>query len=224
MKPRAALGRQPGRLGATMLRALCAELSDSGRYSRAKSYARDGAVVEIDVRPGVVTAEVLGSRRYPYSVTIGVDGLPPEELHAQGAPTMLIPEPHELAVDCTCPDNDAGFGGAICKHALAVLLVLADEISIEPELLPLWRSGAAGEHQTGHRPPPRTYAVEPPRPRPRVDVLAAQLRAPQPIGELPDFGELAPPDLHTPPAAADHLSGLLDAVLAEALDVITGRR
>ena len=35
-----------GRLPAAMLRALAAEMSDPGRFSRAKAYARDGAVID----------------------------------------------------------------------------------------------------------------------------------------------------------------------------------
>ena len=54
-----------------MLRALAAELSDPGRFSRAKAYARDGAVVDIDIEPPVRSAATIqGSRYEPYVATI----------------------------------------------------------------------------------------------------------------------------------------------------------
>src|SRR5690606_17158234 len=140
-RPRRSFGQQPGRLVATMLRALAAELSEPGRYARGKAYARDDAVIEIDIRPEVVTGLVLGSRREPYSVTLAADPVAAEEIDAAvpesvSSMTMLIPGRDELAVSCSCPDAV----GALCKHAIALLLVFADETSIEPELLVRWRS------------------------------------------------------------------------------------
>ena len=59
--PRRTVGTNPaGRLPAAMLRALAAELSDPGRFSRAKSYARDGAVVDIEIEPGQVRGAGAG--------------------------------------------------------------------------------------------------------------------------------------------------------------------
>src|SRR5436190_690972 len=110
-----------------MLRALAAEMSDPGRFSRAKAYARDGAVVDIVVEPGEVRGEVQGSRYEPYVATIYAGPAAPGE-----GLLGLIPERNELFASCTCPDAET-FG--VCKHALAVLLVLADEITIEPDVL-----------------------------------------------------------------------------------------
>ena len=51
--PRRSVGTDPaGRLPAAMLRALAAELSDPGRFSRAKAYAHDGAVIDIAIEAG----------------------------------------------------------------------------------------------------------------------------------------------------------------------------
>ena len=67
--PRRSTGTNPaGRLPAAMLRALAAELSDPGRFSRAKAYAHDGAVIDIVIEPGQVRGLVQGSR---YSVHAG---------------------------------------------------------------------------------------------------------------------------------------------------------
>ena len=137
-----------------MLRALAAELSDPGRFSRAKAYARDGAVIDIDIEPGEVRGEVQGSRYEPYVATIYVAPA------ADGEGLLgLIPERREVMPTCSCPDAET-FG--VCKHALAVLLVLADEVTIEPDLLTHWRARRPGDHR-----------VVSPEPADRlVDVLA----------------------------------------------------
>ncbi len=161
-RPRRSFGNQPGRLVATMLRALAAELSDPGRYSRAKAYARDGAVIEIDTRPEVVSGLVLGSRRDPYEVLLVADPAPADEIEradpaALASMTMLIPGRDELSVSCSCPDA-GGFPGMLCKHAVAVLLVLADETNIEPGLLIRWRTAVGDRRPAAARrhpsPPP----------------------------------------------------------------------
>lgn len=162
-RPRQAFGRnQPGRLPATMLRALTAELSDPGRYTRAKSYARDGAVIEIDIQPGTARGLVLGSRHEPYEATVYVDPVDPEDIDAAtltASLVTLVPDRSELALSCTCPDAD---GGTMCKHALAVMLVMADEVSMEPDVLTRWRTPDADSPLTRHagtRLRPRAGAV-----------------------------------------------------------------
>ena len=52
----------PGRLYATMIKVLAAEISDQGRLSRGKRYWADDAVVDIVVGHGAVTAEMQGGR------------------------------------------------------------------------------------------------------------------------------------------------------------------
>ena len=51
-----------------------------------------------------------------------------------------MPDRSELFTECSCPDAET-FGA--CKHGLAVLLVLADEISIDPAVLERWRSAGS---------------------------------------------------------------------------------
>ena len=51
------------------------QLMDRGRLSRGRSYARKGQVLSVKEGPGSVTAKVQGSRRRPYSVTIGIEPL-----------------------------------------------------------------------------------------------------------------------------------------------------
>lgn len=202
MRPRSHFGADPkGRLPATMLRALAAELSDPTRFKRAKSYARDEAVFDIQIEPGVVRGMVQGSRSEPYETGVLVSPLPPELRAAAeaGATSVvqLMPGRDDLAVSCTCPDVDTA--GVVCKHALATLLVFADEVSVEPALLTRWRSGAAlgrpslgrtraaargeGDADRDDQAEPAAHGV---------DVLAERRRATAPIPPLPTLTAPAP--------------------------------
>ena len=195
--PRRTVGtNSAGRLPAAMLRALAAELSDPGRFARAKAYARDGAVVDIAVEPGQARGEVQGSRYEPYAVTIHT------EPARDGEGLLgLIPERDELFAECSCPD--AGTFGT-CKHALAVLLVLADEVSIDTAVLERWRAAGAADPR-----PHRATAPAAPE-APPVDVLAAALTAPAPLPDLPAI----PPRVPVPMAATP---GTRDADVAAAV-------
>ena len=200
--PRRIVGpHPPGRLPAAMLRALAAELSDPGRFTRAKVYARDGAVIDIVIEPGEVRAEIRGSRFEPYLARLSV--VPADDADT---PLGLVPERDEITAECTCPD-DGPYGGGFCKHALAALLVLADEVTIEPELLTRWRSGPVPRDWPAPRPAARTA---------QIDVLASVITAPGPV---PD-----PPQLPTRlPVAMGPGDDVLTAVLADALAVLRGR-
>jgi hypothetical protein len=240
-RPRHAFGQQPGRLVATMLRALAAELSEPGRYARGKAYARDGAVIDIDIREGSIGGLVLGSRPDPYQARILADAAPADELERAGiahAATMslLIPGRDELAVSCTCPDAV----GTLCKHAVAVLLVFADETSIEPDLLVRWRSpaddrsgvlrpalprltprGRVPGDQSSHRYVATVTArATPAAPAARVDVLAGLL---EPGAELPALPEISRHRTPPPPplALTDPVVRLVHELTESALDAMT---
>ena len=191
MRPRDTFGANPpGRLAAVMLRALTAELSDPGRYGRARAYARDGAVVDIEIEPGVVRGVVQGTRPEAYQAMVFVSPLDADEVSGMAMPgstALRIPGRDDLAASCTCPDGDE-HASAICKHALATLMVLADEITIEPDLLLRWRSG-----EPVVRRPTRSSTPRDPHTSPgaaAIDVLADRLRSPAP---LPDLPALSPP-------------------------------
>lgn len=128
-RPRKPYGpNPPGRLLGTMIKVLAAEMSDQARLARGKRYWSDDAVVDIVIGHGAVTAEVQGSRQQPYVVTLeaaGGDG---------------VPGKREIWAQCTCPD-DTGTGVDLCKHAVAAMFALADEVTIEPELVDRWRAG-----------------------------------------------------------------------------------
>lgn len=129
-RPRKPYGpNPPGRLHATMIKVLAAELSDQGRLARGKRYWADDAVIDIVVGHGAVTAEIQGGRPDPYIVTL------------EAAGGSGVPSKRDLWVQCTCPD-DTGGGADACKHAVAALFALSDEIAIDPELVDRWRKSA----------------------------------------------------------------------------------
>jgi uncharacterized Zn finger protein len=199
MRPRRSYGpNPPGRLPAAMLRALAAELSDPGRFARAKSYARDGAVVDIEVDPGEARATIQGSRFEPYVATVFV--APSDD---DDSLLGLIPDRDEVMASCTCPD-DGPYGGAFCKHALATLLTLADEVTIEPDVLARWRSGDV-------------LALDAPdveRDAPALDVLADALSAAAPIPAPPQLPARLPVTMAGPHGED------VGRVLADALAVL----
>jgi uncharacterized Zn finger protein len=133
------------------------------RMQRGRRYARAGQVVEVEVSPGIVAAQVQGSRPKPYLVTVGLtvpgddqwasiveamqakvgfvarllDGEVPAELEevfaAVGVP--LFPARwSDVRARCTCPDWENP-----CKHIAAVLYVLADRLDGDPWLVLLLR-------------------------------------------------------------------------------------
>lgn len=224
-RPRKPFGSQvPGRIPATMVKVLAAEMSDQQRLMRGKRYHADDAVVDIVIGHGAVTAEVQGSRYEPYVVTIEADG-------GSGVPSR-----REIWVQCTCPD-DAGTGTDLCKHAVAAMFALSDEIALEPELVDRWRASrrrlpadgvaevtelsarrrgdvegrddvpAGGAEVIQLRPPP----PEPEEVDPLAAVLPNLLRAPT-GGVAPEFPPVEPIDHR---ALADPL---LREVLDDALD------
>jgi uncharacterized Zn finger protein len=111
-----------------MIKVLAAELSDQGRLSRGKRYWADDAVIDLVVGHGVVTAVIQGSRSEPYVVTI------------EAASGTGVPGKREVWISCTCPDD--GTATEACKHAVAALFALSDEVAIEPELIERWRAGS----------------------------------------------------------------------------------
>ena len=135
---------------------------DPNRLPRARTYARTGAVGELDVAAGEVTAPVQGSRRTPYEVRVRVRRFSDREwdlvtgaltgqlghaaalLEGELVPEVvgdvravgldLLPGPGEVQPRCSCPD-----WADPCKHAAAVCYLVADELDRDPFLLFLLR-------------------------------------------------------------------------------------
>jgi hypothetical protein len=143
-----------------MMKVLAAEMADPQRLRRGKRLAKDGSVLDIVVEPGAVVCEIQGSRPTPYVVTLEVS-------FGNGMPLKRDVNGH-----CTCPDADnlwgTGAGGSdICKHTVATMYALADELLIEPELLDLWRgrdttsSASTDTPLTAHEPDDAVPASSP---------------------------------------------------------------
>ena len=129
------------------------------RLSRGRSYARQGQVISIDVKPGVVKAKVQGSRREPYKITIHllplsngdwekvtavmatqavfaakllVGEMPSaiEEAFASVQISLFPTSEEDLRTHCSCPD-----WANPCKHTAAVYYILAEQFDEDPFLL-----------------------------------------------------------------------------------------
>ncbi len=141
---------------------------DPNRLPRGRTYARSGAVGELTIGAGQVTARVQGSRPSPYRVTVGVrtftgeewdrvldalaaqightaallDGeLPPEvAAEASSVGADLLPGPGDIRPSCSCPDS-----ANPCKHAAAVCYLVADALDRDPFDLLLLRGRKRSE-------------------------------------------------------------------------------
>ncbi|WP_431935012.1 SWIM zinc finger family protein [Micromonospora sp. RP3T] len=133
------------------------------RLTRGRAYARRGQVLRLDVAPGLVTAEVQGSRPAPYPVRIGLSAYPEEvwrrieaelagqaffsarllagdlpaeleELFAAAGAPLFPAEVGELTQRCGCPDF-----AVPCKHLAATFYLLAEAFDADPFRLLHWR-------------------------------------------------------------------------------------
>lgn len=129
----------------------------SNRIGRGKSYVRHGAVLDLKIKGGQVTALVQGTRAKPYEVVIKIApvkkanwdqirkqcqgelrSLP--DLLAGKFPKQLgeiflaegkgfFPTPKEISFDCSCPD-----WASMCKHVAAALYGIGARLDEDPLL------------------------------------------------------------------------------------------
>lgn len=127
------------------------------RIGRGRSYARHGAVLDLQVREGEIAALVQGSRAKPYEITITIkklnkdawkcitsscegtidslaeliEGKFPKSMAdvfmRQG--TGLFPAPKEITLRCSCPD-----WAEMCKHVAASLYGVGARLDEDPSL------------------------------------------------------------------------------------------
>lgn len=129
------------------------------RLERGKTYARTGRAHDLEVKAGVVTAKVSGSRARPYKVEIRIAALPerlwekailamaakaifstelldgrmPQEIDEAfaAAGSSLFPRAEkDLATACSCPD-----WANPCKHVAAIHYLLGEAFDSDPFLL-----------------------------------------------------------------------------------------
>lgn len=129
----------------------------SNRIGRGRSYLRAGAVLDLVMEGGKVTALVQGSRSQPYIVKVQIDPIPSQrydrvlELCSNSIESMeallagefpkeiqdsftavdigLFPTPKEIHFDCSCPD-----WAVMCKHVAAVLYGIGSRLDTDPLL------------------------------------------------------------------------------------------
>ena len=126
------------------------------RLPRGAKYVRNGSVIDLQIAPGKVSAQVMGSNLYTVDVAIkpvatvkwkaictdcagSIDSLV-ELLQGKlsgavmqriSAPvTGLFPAPKEISFDCSCPD-----WAGMCKHIAAVMYGVGKRLDDQPELL-----------------------------------------------------------------------------------------
>jgi uncharacterized Zn finger protein len=147
-------------------------ICDGGRLARGRTYARKGQVIGFELTAGRVRGRVQGSRAEPYQVTITISAYDDAEwtrieeaLAAQAlyrAALLAGEMPHEiidvfdsldrplfpsrLDMNCSCPDWSVP-----CKHASAVLYVLAEAFDDDPFLVLAWRGRDRDELLTALR-------------------------------------------------------------------------
>jgi uncharacterized Zn finger protein len=147
---------------------------DPNRLPRGRTYARRERVGPLTVEPGSIKAAVDGSRVVPYLVHVRVrafddqewerlldavaaraghtaallDGeLPPDVVaDAAAAGVELLPGPGEVGPRCSCPD-----WADPCKHAAAVVYLVADVLDADPFALLLLRGRSRDEVLAGLR-------------------------------------------------------------------------
>ncbi|MDA3811347.1 MAG: hypothetical protein PF518_13570 [Spirochaetaceae bacterium] len=129
----------------------------SNRIGRGRSYVRHGAVLDLQIEEGKVTALVQGSRSKPYTVDITIKPLAATEMkHIVSAcegklsslneliegkfpkdlgelftiqKKGLFPTPRQISFDCSCPD-----WASMCKHVAAVLYGIGARLDEDPSL------------------------------------------------------------------------------------------
>lgn len=140
--------------------AWCANMESYSDYAnrlpRGRTYVRNGSVVDLQITPGTVAAQVSGSSIYRTAITVkpvpkakwqqicadcagGIDSLVEllqgrfskgvmDRLCRQG--DGLFPVPKDIHFDCSCPDS-----AFMCKHVAAVLYGVGARFDSRPELL-----------------------------------------------------------------------------------------
>lgn len=129
----------------------------SNRIGRGRSYVRNGAVLDLKINVGTITALVQGSTKKPYKVEIKIKPISKEiwkeiekecagkihsleELMAGKFPKALsdlftakgkglFPTPKEITMECSCPD-----WADMCKHIAAVLYGVGVRLDDNPAL------------------------------------------------------------------------------------------
>lgn len=232
-----ATSRQRGAMAETWWSRRFVEVLESyglgARMQRGRRYARAGQVLTLQVRTATIAAQVQGSRRTPYLVTVSLPepttaqwaaidqamrskigfvarllaGEVPTDLESvfASAGVTLFPRTwNEIRADCSCPDWENP-----CKHIAAVLYVFADQLEGDPWLLLAWRGRT------------RDQVLEPLLGSAGGEASVNEVTPwwPFPSGTMPPSGDLATPDVR--PGDTDRPDAVLDSL--ESLEVLVAR-
>jgi uncharacterized Zn finger protein len=236
-----ATSRQRGAMAATWWSGRFVDVLESyglgGRMQRGRRYARKGQVLSLHVDAGTLAAQVQGSRRTPYLVTVALPtptatqwtaidavmrakvgfvarllaGEVPPDLEEvfEAAGVALFPRTWtELRAHCSCPDWENP-----CKHIAAVLYVFADQLDTDPWLLLAWRGRT------------REQVLEPLRGAAAVSAAVDEVAPWWPFtgSAMPEAGDLPAPATPVQAADPDRPDAVLDGL--EELDVsVAGMR
>ena len=230
-----ATSRQRGAMAATWWSRRFVKVLESyglgTRMQRGRRYARTGQVLSLDVHAATIAAQVQGSRRTPYIVTVSLPEPAPKQWKAidaamrakvgfvarllagevpadleevfRASGVALFPRTwRELRARCSCPDWENP-----CKHIAAVLYVFADQLDTDPWLLLAWRGRT------------REEILEPLRGSSGAEAAAEDVAPWWPFTSLtmPQPGDLPPPASDVQPADPAHADAVLDGL--EVLDV-----
>lgn len=126
------------------------------RLPRGRTYVRNGSVLDLQIKPGAVTALVSGSSIYKIAITIkplakslwgrvqsacagqidSLIGLLQGRLSdgvmkvVTDPASGLFPKPAEISLSCSCPD-----WAGMCKHVAATLYGVGSRLDQQPDLL-----------------------------------------------------------------------------------------
>ena len=138
----------------------------ANRLPRGRSYLRSRSVIDLQIAPGIVRAQVMGSSLYRVEIAIqpvdqwhwaslcaacaGKIGslvallrgtLSGEVMEVMTRPGGgLFPQPAEIAFRCSCPD-----GASMCKHVAAAMYGIGSRLDTQPELLFLLRGADSAD-------------------------------------------------------------------------------
>lgn len=128
----------------------------ANRLPRGRTYARNGSILDLQIRPGEITALVSGSELYKIKIQITKLAKPrwlavcddcSHSVHSlidlmRGKLSSdvierltdkkkgIFPEPNEIHQSCDCPDY-----AGLCKHLAAVLYGVGHRLDTDPQLL-----------------------------------------------------------------------------------------
>ncbi len=140
----------------------------TNRIARGRSYVRHGAVLDLNIDVGKVTALVQGAPSKPYEVVINIKSINKsnwgtikkqcegqlkslQDLLAGKFPKALgeiffteekglFPSPQAISFDCSCPD-----WASMCKHVAATLYGVGARFDEDPSLFFKLRGGDTGD-------------------------------------------------------------------------------